>query len=85
VTGGGGAFYEEVFLLSPAWWAQARVDLDLARRRFYLEAKGREGDLKFVDRPRVDFGDVRDVEVAFEGPGGTEVRVGRVWLEARAD
>jgi hypothetical protein len=25
------------------------------------------------------------VEVAFEGPGGTEVRVGRVWLEARAD
>lgn len=85
VTGGGGAFYEEVFLLSPAWWAQARVDLDLARRRFYLEAKGREGDLKFVDRPRVDFGDVRDVEVAFEGPGGAEVRVGRVWLEARAD
>jgi hypothetical protein len=59
--------------------------LDLARRRFYLEAKGREGDLKFVDRPRVDFGDVRDVKVTLKGSGGAEVRVGRVWLEARAN
>jgi hypothetical protein len=85
VTDGAGAFYEEVFLLSPAWWTRARVELDLARARFYLEAKGREGALKFDDRPRVNFADVRDVKVTFEGPAGAEVRAGRVWLEARAD
>lgn len=83
VTDGGGAFYEEVFQLSPAWWAQARLELNLAHARFYLEAKGREGALKFADRPRINFADVRDVKVTFKGPGGAEVRVGRVWLEAQ--
>ncbi len=85
VTDGAGAFYEEAFFLSPAWWTQARLELDLARARFYLEAKGREGALKFDDRPRVNIADVRDVKVTFEGPAGAEVRAGRVWLEARAD
>lgn len=85
VTDGAGAFYEEVFLLSPAWWTRARVDLDPASRRFYLETKGREDGLRFAERPRVNFANVRDVEVTFKGPGGAEVRVGRIWLEARAD
>jgi len=85
VTDGAGAFYEEVVLLSPAWWTRARLELDLARARFYVEAKGREGALKFADRPRVNFADVHDVKVTFEGPADAEVRVGRVWLEARAD
>jgi hypothetical protein len=85
VTDGAGAFYEGPFLLSPAWWTQARLELDLARARFYVEAKGREGALKFDDRPRVNIADVRDVKVTFEGPAGAEVRAGRVWLEARAD
>lgn len=85
VTDGTGAFYEEAFPLSPAGWTPTRVDLDLARARYYLEAEGREGSLKFDERPRVNFADVRDVKVTFNGPGGVEVRVGRAWLEARAD
>jgi hypothetical protein len=84
-TDGAGGFYEGRFLLSPAWWTQARIELELARARFYLEAKGREGGLKFDERPRVNFADVRDVKVTFEGPAGAEVRAGRIWLEARAE
>ncbi len=83
-TDGAGAYYEEVFQLSPAAWTPGRVDLDLARERFYLEAKGRDNALKFVERPRVNFADVRDVKVTLKSPGGAEIRVGRVWLEARA-
>jgi hypothetical protein len=85
VTDEGGAFFENRFLLPTGRWTAARVDLDLADTRSCLEARRRRGGLEFVARPRVDFGDVRDVELSLEGPKGTEVRVGRVWLEVRED
>jgi hypothetical protein len=80
-----GAFYEEEFLLTPGRWRSARIDLDLARERFYLEAKGAGEGLKFKTKPKVDISKVKRVKVSFQGRGGAEVRLGRVWLEARGE
>jgi hypothetical protein len=83
ITDEGGAFYEKLFLLPTGCWTAARIDLELAGERSYLEARRRHGGLEFIARPRVDFGRVSEVELLLEGPERAEVRVGRVWLEAR--
>jgi len=80
-----GAFYEEEFFLTPGRWRAARVDLNLARERFYLEARGAGDGLKFKTEPKIDISKVKRVKVSFEGRGGGEVRLGRVWLEARGE
>ncbi len=80
-----GAFYEEEFLLTPGRWRLGRIDLGLARERFYLEAKGSGDGLKFKTKPKIDISKVNRVKVSFAGRGGGEVRLGRVWLEARGD
>jgi hypothetical protein len=80
-----GAFYEEEILLTPELWRAARIDLSLARERFYLEAKGVGDGLKFKTKPKIDISKVEGVKVSFAGRGGAEVRLGRVWLEARGD
>ncbi len=82
---GRGAFYEEEFLLTPELWKVVRIDLSLARERFYLEAKGVGDGLKFKTKPKMDVSKVNRVKVSFEGRGGGEVRLGRVWLEARGE
>jgi hypothetical protein len=85
VTDESDAFYKERFLLPTRCWTAARVDLELAGGRYYLEARKRRGGLEFTSRPRVDFGAVREVRLSLEGPERAEVRVGRIWLEARED
>jgi len=84
VTDEAGAFYEEIFFLTPGAWEPARIDLGLARRRFYLEAKASGWNLEFEEKARIDVSAAGRIEVAFEGGGG-DVRVGRVWLEAGGD
>lgn len=85
ITDAGGAFYEEVFFLTPGAWEPGRIDLELARRRYYLRAKGSGGNLRFDEKPRIDISRVEAVEISFEGRGGADARVGRVWLEAGGD
>ncbi len=80
-----GAFYEEEFLLTPGRWRAVRIDLDLARERFYLKAKGVGKSLKFETKLKVDISKVKRVKVSLAGPSGGEVRLGRVWLEAQGE
>ncbi len=83
ITDEGGGFYEERFLLPTGCWTAARVDLELAGGRSYLEAKRRRGGLEVTSRPPVDFGAVREVALSLDSSERAEVRVGRIWLEGR--
>ena len=80
-----GAFYEEVFALAPRGWTTARVELGNVAERYYLEASGSGGNLRFDPKPKLNLALVREVGVTLDAPAACEVRVGRAWLEARKE
>jgi len=79
-----GAYYEEVFLLAPGKWTRARLDLAVAGERVLLKVKGSGGNLTFEEGKKINLAAVAGARVALGDEGGAEVRLGRVWLEAKA-